>query len=44
MPYLYGELANIEEEQERALIETGAIQAMGFRYVGEPKRGHGARF
>jgi SAM-dependent methyltransferase len=44
MPYLYGELANMEEEQERALIETGAIQAMGFRYVGEPKRGHGARF
>jgi hypothetical protein len=44
MPYLYGELANIEEEQERALIETGAIQAVGFRYVGEPKRGHGARF
>jgi hypothetical protein len=44
MPYLYGELANIEEEQKRALIETGAIQAMGFRYVGEPKRGHGERF
>jgi len=44
MPYLYGELANVEEEQERALIETGAIQAMGFRYVGEPKQGHGARF
>ena len=44
VPYLYGELANVEEEQERALIETGAIQAMGFRYVGKPKRGHGARF
>jgi SAM-dependent methyltransferase len=38
MPYLYGELADVEEEQERALIETGAIQAMGFRYVGEPSR------
>jgi hypothetical protein len=35
MPYLYGELTNVEEEQERALVETGAIQAMGFRYVGE---------
>jgi SAM-dependent methyltransferase len=33
-PYLYGELAGVEEEQERALIEAGAIQAMGFRYVG----------
>ena len=37
MPYLYAELANVDEEQERALIEAGAIQAMGFRYVGEPK-------
>jgi SAM-dependent methyltransferase len=37
MPYLYGELTNVEEEQERALIEAGAIQAMGFRYVGEAK-------
>ena len=35
MPYLYGELADIDEEKERALIEEGAIQAMGFRYVGE---------
>ena len=35
MPYLYGELAAVEEEEERALIEAGAIQAMGFRYVGD---------
>jgi SAM-dependent methyltransferase len=37
MPYLYGELTGVAEEEERALIEAGAIQAMGFRYVGEPK-------
>lgn len=36
-PYLHGELANVDEEQESALIEAGAIRAMGFRYVGEPK-------
>jgi hypothetical protein len=36
MPYLYVELANVKEEQERAVIEAGAIQAIGFRYVGEP--------
>jgi SAM-dependent methyltransferase len=35
MPYLYGELTHVEEQEEQALIETGAIQAMGFRYVGE---------
>jgi SAM-dependent methyltransferase len=35
MPYLYGELANVDEEDEHALIDAGAIQAMGFRYVGE---------
>jgi hypothetical protein len=35
MPYLYGELAGVEEQEERALIEAGAIRAMGFRYVGE---------
>ena len=35
MPYLYGELTAVGEEEERALIEAGAIQAMGFRYVGE---------
>ena len=38
MPYLYGELANVDEEQERALIAAGAIQAMGFRYVGARER------
>jgi SAM-dependent methyltransferase len=38
-PYLYGELPNVDEEEELALIEEGAIQAMGFRYVGEPKTG-----
>jgi SAM-dependent methyltransferase len=37
MPYLYGELSSVGEEEERALVESGAIQAMGFRYVGEPK-------
>jgi hypothetical protein len=35
MPYLYGELTAVGAEEERALIEAGAIQAMGFRYVGE---------
>jgi SAM-dependent methyltransferase len=35
MPYLYGELTGVGEEEERALIEAGAIQAMGFRYVGK---------
>jgi SAM-dependent methyltransferase len=35
MPYLYGELAGVEEQEEQALIEAGAIQAMGFRYVGQ---------
>jgi SAM-dependent methyltransferase len=34
-PYLYSELARVDAEEERALIEAGAIQAMGFRYVGE---------
>jgi SAM-dependent methyltransferase len=35
-PYLYGELADgVSEREERALIEAGEIQAMGFRYVGE---------
>jgi SAM-dependent methyltransferase len=37
MPYLYGELPRVDAEEERALIESAAIQAMGFRYVGEPK-------
>ena len=37
MPYLYGELAGAATEtEERALIDAGAIQATGFRYVGEP--------
>jgi SAM-dependent methyltransferase len=40
MPYLYGELAGVEEEEERALIEGGAIKAMGFRYVGEQVASH----
>lgn len=35
MPYLYGELSSVGEEEERALIEAGAIEAMGFRYIGE---------
>jgi SAM-dependent methyltransferase len=39
MPYLYGELAGVEAKEERALIDAGAIQAMGFRYVGELKAG-----
>jgi hypothetical protein len=34
----YGELAGAASEQEeRALIEAGAIQATGFRYVGEQR-------
>jgi SAM-dependent methyltransferase len=37
-PYLYGELTAVGEEEERALIEAGAIQAMGFRYVGATER------
>jgi SAM-dependent methyltransferase len=41
MPYLYGELSSVSEEEERALIEAGSIQAMGFRYVGE-RDGHEA--
>lgn len=36
MPYLYGELAGaVTGLEERALIDAGAIQATGFRYVGE---------
>ena len=35
-PYLNRELGDaIDERAERALIEAGAIQATGFRYVGE---------
>jgi SAM-dependent methyltransferase len=36
MPYLYGELPGaVTELEERSLIDAGAIQATGFRYVGE---------
>jgi SAM-dependent methyltransferase len=39
VPYLHEELGDIvSEEHERALIEGGAIQATGFRYVGETAR------
>jgi SAM-dependent methyltransferase len=35
-PYLYGELGGREvEPEERALIDSGTIQATGFYYVGE---------
>lgn len=35
-PYLYGELGPaVTEAQERELIAAGAIEATGFRYVGE---------
>jgi SAM-dependent methyltransferase len=43
MPYLYRELTAVDAEEERALIEAGAIQAMGFRYVGEPRGANPAR-
>lgn len=36
VPYLHDELGDVvSAELERALIEAGAIQATGFRYVGE---------
>jgi hypothetical protein len=36
VPYLYRELADdAAEAVERALIDAGAIRAIGFRYVGE---------
>jgi SAM-dependent methyltransferase len=39
VPYLHEELGDdVSEELERALIEAGAIQATGFRYVGETAR------
>jgi SAM-dependent methyltransferase len=38
-PYLHGELGNAVEHEERRLIEAGQIQATGFLYVGEPRRG-----
>jgi SAM-dependent methyltransferase len=35
-PYLYGELGGAEvEQEEQALIESGAIRAIGYCYVGE---------
>jgi SAM-dependent methyltransferase len=34
-PYLYGELGQGLEQEERRLIEAGAINATGFLYVGE---------
>ena len=43
MPYLYGELTGAASEpEERALIDAGAIQATGFRYVGERRLTEGA--
>jgi SAM-dependent methyltransferase len=37
LPYLHRDAeADIEEIEERLLIEEGSIQATGFRYVGEP--------
>jgi len=37
-PYLYRLLDGVADEaSERSLIESGAIQAIGFRYVGEPR-------
>jgi SAM-dependent methyltransferase len=36
MPYLYGDLGAVtSKREEQALIDAGAIQATGFRYVGE---------
>jgi SAM-dependent methyltransferase len=43
MPYLYGELTGaVTDLEERALIDAGAIQATGFRYVGERQLTEGA--
>jgi hypothetical protein len=37
-PYLYRELGGaVSEPEERSLIESGKIQAVGFRCVGERK-------
>ena len=38
-PYLHGELGEAFEQEERTLIEAGAIQATGFVYVGEREYG-----
>ena len=38
LPYLHRDAhANIEEAEERRLIDDDVIQAIGFRYVGEPR-------
>jgi SAM-dependent methyltransferase len=37
IPHLHRELPNVDEGEERSLIAAGAIQATGFRYVGEPR-------
>jgi SAM-dependent methyltransferase len=43
-PYLYQELGDaIDERAEQILIEAGAIQATGFRYVGERPAAPGLR-
>jgi SAM-dependent methyltransferase len=42
-PYLHGELGGaVDEQEERALIEAGTIQATGFRYVGERRTAQGS--
>jgi SAM-dependent methyltransferase len=39
VPYLHGELQGVvSAQQEQALVAAGAIQATGFRYVGEDAR------
>ncbi len=39
VPYLHDELGDlVSEDIERALLEAGAIQATGFRYVGQTAR------
>jgi SAM-dependent methyltransferase len=38
-PYLYGELGQALEQEERRLIEAGAIKPTGFIYVGERDSG-----
>jgi SAM-dependent methyltransferase len=38
LPYLHRDTqANIEEAEERRLIDEDVIQAIGFRYIGEPR-------
>jgi hypothetical protein len=38
-PSLYSELGHTLEQEERMLIDAGAIQATGFVYVGERRAG-----